>query len=481
MLGLQGTKMIDSGLTGLVASRSITTSGRRRIVNQNDIVVGTPVANRHYQQIEPLIGFFVNTLVLRAEIDSEEDIRSFIRKVGMDVIDAQLHQDLPFEKLVEELNTPKDTTRNPIFQVMFGVQGFGNQQPDKSLFEQYTEELNYSVAKFDITTMINDSQTKLSGSFNYATSLFNEESIKGYIETYLHILTQFSEIKPATKLSQLSYLNQSSYQTMVYDWNKTEKAYPDTKTIHELFEEQVAKTPDNIAVVYEDTKLTYQELNQKANQLAHYLRANYTIQGDDLVALCLDRSEYMLIAILGTLKAGGAYVPMDPSYPDERIGYILEDTKAKVVITNELYAERLCSIKDTWNIDKSANDVANAKSMNDQVAKGILAIDSQAIQNKLSQASLANPEINISSQHLAYVIYTSGTTGKPKGVMVEHNGVVCFSVCRSYIQIDQNTTILGYSNYVFDGSIFDMFSTILNGGKLPIQVFLSLKLAVILY
>ncbi|OYX94161.1 MAG: hypothetical protein B7Y76_10960, partial [Sphingobacteriia bacterium 35-40-5] len=401
----------------------------RAYSNQSDLVIGSPVANRHYSQIENLIGFFVNTLALRVEVDSNLLVKDFIQHIGKEVVSAQFYQDLPFEKLVEELGIAKDTSRHPIFQVMFSVQGFGSKQfsnQRSELLQTYTLSSNaslYSAAKFDITTIIDDSQTTLRGSFNYAVSLYKEETIFSFIETYTEILRQFVELKEnkdkleQTRILDLHYLKAEQYQQIIYDWNATDKEYPSDKTIHQLFEEQVVKTPDNIAIVYEDTKLTYRELNERSNQLANYLRKEYDVQPDDLIALCLDRSEYMLIAILAVLKAGGAYVPMDPGYPEERLKYILEDTQAKVILANEIYQKQLIELS------KSSESLVIALKVS------VVAIDSDAIKAALNEQvlsdpiSLSNLLIHVTSKNLAYIIYTSGTTGNPKGVMVEHKGV----------------------------------------------------------
>jgi len=269
----------------------------RSYSNQDDIVLGTPVANRNYSQLENLIGFFVNSLALRVKINPELSVIEFIKSIGHEVINAQLHQDLPFEKLVEELNVPKDTSRHPIFQVMFGVQGFGDKvllnthDADKvnQLLSNYELEGGYQIAKFDLTTLIDDSQSQLRGSFNYATSLFKKDTITGMINTFITLLEQFANLSTQQvdqiKVKQLSYLNQDTYQQIIYDWNwnTAKQVYPSDKTIHQLFEEQVVRTPNNIAIVYEDTQLTYTQLNEKSNQLAHYLRQTYKIKPDDLI------------------------------------------------------------------------------------------------------------------------------------------------------------------------------------------------------
>ena len=369
--------------------------------NQDDLVLGTPIANRHYSQIENLIGLFVNTLALRIKIDPEENIKKYIQRVGRDVEEAQMHQDLPFEKLVEELKVEKDTSRHPIFQVVFGLEDFtGKLEAEKkedgikisALLKEYTGEIGYNIAKFDLSVFIEDKNASLLGNFNYATTLYKKETIQGHIETYTEILRQLAELsnnetkQNNSRVKDIKYLSNIQYTKVIEEWNKTEKEYPRDKTIQELFEEQVEKTPDNIAVVYEGRKLTYRELNEKANQLAHYILERHRIKPDTLIGLCLDRSENMLIGILATLKTGAAYVPMDPNYPNTRIQYILEDTKANLVLTNEEHRERL-----------------------EEIVKGsvdILGIDQEDIQIFFSEQISSNPKTETTSEHLAYIIYT---------------------------------------------------------------------------
>ena len=290
----------------------------RAYSNQNDIVIGTAFANRNYTAITDLIGFFVNSLVLRQEVDANISIESFIKAVGEEVILAQLHQDLPFEKLVEELKVVKDPSRHPIFQVMFSLQNFGGEVNGiHELVEPCSLGSSYEVAKFDLSVFLNDDQDEINGSFNYATSLFNVDTIKRLVNTYTILLEQLAELIKNKKVSlvkikELSYVGKADYKKLVYAWNETDVVYPEDKTIHELFGEQAKKTPNKIALIYEDVELSYKELHERSNQLANYIRGEYKVKPDDLIALCLDRSEYMLISILAVLKAGGAYVPMDP-------------------------------------------------------------------------------------------------------------------------------------------------------------------------
>jgi len=437
----------------------------RSYSNQDDIVIGTPIANRHFSQIENLIGFFVNSLALRIQIDSGELIKEFIQRVGSEVVGAQLHQDLPFEKLVENLKIVKDTSRHPIFQVMFGVQGFGaglynlaNEQTTAdltNLLQDYKPvDSLYNVAKLDMSTFIDDSQTCLKGSFNYRVSLYAEETIIRFIESYTEILRQIAGIannsqkQEQIKITNLNYLNQEQYKKIIHTWNNTDKDYPKNKTIQILFEEQVEKTPDNIAVIFEERKLTYRELNEKANQLARYIRQTHDIKPDTLIALCLDRSEHILIAILAVLKTGGAYVPMDPNYPDERVQYILKDTNTKIVLTNEIHRQRL---ENLITISQTT----------------ILGID--GLQEQLKTQTSINLKIDTDRTNLVYVIYTSGTTGNPKGVMIDHENISNYIWnIKQHIQLSSEDRIDFSTNIGFDLTVTTTLCSLCLGSQVVV-------------
>ncbi|MSO13387.1 N-(5-amino-5-carboxypentanoyl)-L-cysteinyl-D-valine synthase [Rickettsiales endosymbiont of Trichoplax sp. H2] len=424
---------------------------------QEDIVIGMPVANRHYMQIEDLIGFFVNTLALRVEIGSlkNKTLKEFIKYVGSKVIEGQVHQDLPFEKLVEELQVAKDTSRHPIFQVIFELRSFSDDEDtdgSNKLLEPYindTKEELYKIAKFDIETFIDDRNDSgaLKGLFNYRVSLYKEESIKRLISIYKTILGQIAKVlrdiekKERFKIDEISYLTREEENLIVNKWNKTSTPYPENKTIHELFEEQVERTPDSIAVVYEDVKLTYKELNQKANNLAHYLIEHCNVTPNTLIPLLIDRSEHMIVSILAVLKIGGAYVPMDPEYPNKRINYILKDTKAKVILINEKYEIRLQEMLNNKVVSKSINKYDNAVSIFSIESNELIQeIDKVLPHDKALDKNLQIQDLNPKS--IAYIIYTSGTTGEPKGVMQLHSNVMrLFTATEEWYHFNKNDVI----------------------------------------
>ncbi|MBL3550485.1 non-ribosomal peptide synthase/polyketide synthase, partial [Chryseobacterium sp. KMC2] len=418
---------------------------------QDDIVVGSPIANRHHAGLEDIIGFFVNTLALREKIDAEQNLKDFILQVSKSVTEAQSHQDLPFEKLVEELGVEQDTSRHPVFQVMFGLQNFGGDASSENngdaLFYPFDGEIDYQVAKFDLTTMIDDGGENIHGMFNYAKAIFSKETVGNMIHSYEFLLNQIAETEGQKdiRLSELNFIPQEQYKKVTEVWNTTHTEYQAEMTVHQLFENQVLKTPDQTALVYQDVQLSYRELNERSNRLANYLIETYNLQPDDIIPLCLDRSEHMLIAVLAVMKAGAAYVPMDPSYPVDRIKHILQDTNATIVLTEEKSAEKIGGLENI----------------------GLLSLDNVSLKAQLEIAESKNPATKVNSGNLAYVIYTSGTTGLPKGVMIEHSGVI--NLIESMIKahrLEEFQEVGCYSNYVFDAFVYEAFPVLCNGNTL---------------
>ncbi|CAA7197537.1 Tyrocidine synthase 3 [Chryseobacterium potabilaquae] len=307
--------------------------------------------------------------------------------------------------------------------------------------------------------MIDENGDTLSGTFNYAKSLFKGSTIEHMVSTYLYLLDQFVDyhdsVSSHTKLSSLHLVREED-TNVISMGEGSYYEYDGSSLLHELFEHQVDKTPDHIALVYEDVSLTYQELNERSNQLAHYLLDTYKIVPDELIPLCLNRSEDMLIGILGVLKAGGAYVPMDPGYPMERIDHILKDTHARVILVEESTQSLLSDYKGCVSVCGS-----------EEVEFSVVSLDNVSVVDTLSGCSVTNPVTGVKSDNLAYVIYTSGTTGKPKGVMIEHSGVVnLVSDLYSRYELTSEDVIFQFANYIFDASIEQMMLAILNGNKL---------------
>jgi hypothetical protein len=308
-----------------------------RYTGQDDIVVGSPIANRNRTEIEGLIGFFVNTLVLRSNFSVNPTFTQLLAQVREMALGAYAHQDLPFEKLVEELKPERSLSYPPLFQVMFVLQN----APSTALtFEGLSASpvgIGGETAKFDLTLSMGESADGLRGSLQYSTDLFDDATIarmSGHLQTLLEGIVG----NPNRRISHLPILTQAEDHQLLAEWNDTRRDYPSDKGIHELFEVQVEKSPDAIAVIFEDQQLTYRQLNIKANQLAHHLR-RLGVGPDVLVGVCMERSLEMVIALLGILKSGGAYVPLDPEYPKERLAFILEDAQPAVLVTQERFLE----------------------------------------------------------------------------------------------------------------------------------------------
>lgn len=423
-----------------------------KYTGQDDIVTGGIIANRHHRQTKDLIGFFTNTQVNRILLSKSQNFLELVQQVHQDQIDAQSFQDLPFEKLVNELGVERDASRHPIFQIMFTVDGSGYKNITANVKREYFKPYDVAtaddVAKFDLTINIDDTEEELEGSISYATSLFTKETIERFAQHYTYLLELLSK-NPNKPFSEISILNTEEYNKLIYEWNKTDKEYTKDKTIHKLFEGCMENAPDRIAISCEDQELTYRELNEKSNSLARYIRNKYfeqtgeVLRPDTFIALYLDRSIEMVIGILAVLKAGGAYVPIDITYPKERIDYILDDTRAEIILTQR-----------HLNIDCLAK-LKHDKIIYTDLAEGLYKEEDRTNLPEYSKAT-----------NLAYVIYTSGTTGRPKGVMVEHCQVASFAVDNNFINYEKTFVVAGVSNYAFDGSVFDMFFSLLNAKKL---------------
>ena len=426
-----------------------------KYTGQDDIITGSVNANRHHRQTEGIIGFFVNTLANRTLLNKTQSFEDLIQQVHQEQIQAQLYQDLPFEKLVEELGVERDPSRHPVFQVMFGIHDIGNQDnstdQQKNYLIPFQAEDAYAVEKFDLSINIYDGQEELMGHISYATGLFHKDTIERFIHHYTYLLEQLAE-SPEQPYSQHNLLSPEEYERIVYDWRVTEKVYPIEKTIYQLFQEQVEKTPDNIALVYEEQQLSYKQLNEKSNQLARHIRtafqhrAAHELTPDTLIALWMDRSLEMVIGILAILKAGGAYVPIDTNYPQDRIDYILEDTRAQLILSQ-----------------RQLSDGSNAQLPTDKVIYIDLA------EQFYKEGDTSNLQPHSKATDLAYVIYTSGTTGKPKGVKIAHKSLNNLVFVQKHaLEINSQSKVLQYASLIFDASVWEIFSALSFGAELSI-------------
>ncbi len=437
-----------------------------KYANQTDITIGTVVANRQHPQLADLIGFFSNTLPLRFQLQMSNTLNCYIKSIQAEMLEAQLHQDMPFEKLIDSLQLERDLSKHPLFQVMFVMHQIfeGTNEGIQAHLKPLSLSDKYQVSTFDLTLSLQVSKENITGIIQYTTSLFEPKTIERLISSYECILTEMvtSLDKP---ISEFSVLSVQEYRRIIDDFNRTKQSYECEKTIHQLFEEQVVKTPEHVAIAYNTRRLTYNELNQKANQLAHYLRKNYSFREDELIALCLDRSEYLIIAMLGVLKAGVAYVPLAPSDPDSQICHILNDTNARLIISNVSYQDKWASDLLSSYIFKTQQTVENCSIINQHVS--LIEIDSDEMQNVLNSQDIINPHQVITGRNLIYVIYTSGTTAMPKGVMIEHTSLVNFITYQLSL-LNSNDIIASYFNYVFDAITLDIYPALLNGNTLHI-------------
>ncbi|BAZ87501.1 non-ribosomal peptide synthetase [Dolichospermum compactum] len=425
----------------LLATLSILLS---RYSRQEDLCIGSPIANRTHSQTQGLIGFFVNTLVMRQQIKLDLSFIEFLQQTRQTCLDAYAHQDVPFDVLVEKLRPERSMSYNPLFQVMFTLEN--NASPDLDLSGLDTELLGVkgAIAKFDLTLMVMEDDHQLNCSWEYATDLFEEGTIQRMAE-HFEVLLQGIIDHPQKPIHTLPLITAAELQQL-QRWNQTQTDYFQDKTFVDLFAEQVINNPHNIAVVFESENLTYQQLNEKANQLANYLIENYKVQPDTLIGISVERSLEMIIGVLGIMKAGGAYVPIDINYPQERIKFMLEDSGISVLLTQSFVVDKL-------PLDSLENPIE------------VVYVDEEL--NKYP-SPIVNCQLSaVNYNNLAYVIYTSGSTGKPKGVMIEHGGLVNLILAVDEIlQIQPQSRVLQFANFSFDASIWEIASTLSAGACL---------------
>ncbi|MEQ5837805.1 amino acid adenylation domain-containing protein, partial [Marinobacter sp. NFXS9] len=429
-----------------------------RLSGQETVVIGTPVANRPRAELEELIGFFVNTLAIRIDVSSGEGeltVAQFFDRVKAQALGAYAHQDAPFEQVVEELQPGRSLNHSPLFQVMFAFQN----TPKESELElsgmtlsgfEGVNAAEQGQAQFDLSLTLGESLREggavLVGELNYAYVLFNHSTIERwivYLKTLLTNIAETSTMLDEQPLHSLSMLPKAEREQLLYGFNDTTVSYPQDRCIHELFEAQAERRPDAIALVFGEQQLTYRQLNEKANQLAHRLVAE-GVKPDSLVGLCVERSLEMVIGLLGILKAGGAYVPIDPVYPAERIEYMLSDSGVSWLLTQQ-------ALKGCLPTDDRQR---------------VLYLDEEGT---YAEQPTVNPEpetLGLRASHLAYVIYTSGSTGQPKGVMIEHEGAVnhCLAMVET-LDLNEEDTIAQTAGISFDISVWQSITALLIGGK----------------
>jgi len=408
-----------------------------RYTHQDDISVGTSIANRTRAETEGLIGCFVNMLVLRTDLSGDPSFRELVQRVREVALGAYAHQDLPFEKLVEELNPAREMSHTPLFQVLFTLQNAPMQLLELSGLTLRSLAVDRRTAKFDWLLSMLDTEQGLAASWEYNTDLFNDTTITRLLE-HFQTLLEGIVANPEQRLSSLPLITASERQQLLVEWNDTAIDYPREQCFHQLFAQQVERMPDSIAVVFEDQQLTYAELNARTNQLAHHLQT-LGVGPDVLVAICVERSLEMVIGLLGILNAGGAYLPLDLTYPKERLAFMLEDARAPVLLTQQRFVGSLPESK-----------------------AHVICLDTawEATAGEPGE----NPISGTIAQNLAYVIYTSGSTGKPKGTMIPHQGLMNYlHWCTQVYLTEGGRGAPVHSPIGFDLTITSLFSPLLVG------------------
>ena len=408
-----------------------------RYTGQEDLAVGSPIANRNRSELEGLIGFFVNSLVLRTNLAGNPTFRALLRQVQATTLAAYAHQDVPFEKLVEVLQPARDFSRNPLFQVVFALQNAPIaplQLPGLTLSPL---DFDSGTTRFDLEYHCFKALDKLHCTMIYSTDLFESATISRMLQQFQVLLTSIVA-NPDQPIAHLPLLTPAESHQHLITWNNT--ALDDAQTfIHQRVEAQAAETPDAIAAVFANQFLTYRELNQRANQLAHHLQ-QLGVGPETVVGLCVDRSPDLIISVLGIWKAGGAYLPLDSSYPSDRLNFMLKDAQVDLLVTQQMYGDQFSDRLQRVYLDHDWTDFSYKSK---------------------------NPTSQVTADNLAYVIYTSGSTGKPKGVLVEHRGLSnLIAAQRQAFNLQPTHRILQFASLNFDASIFELVMALANGSAL---------------
>ncbi|MEO0645546.1 MAG: amino acid adenylation domain-containing protein, partial [Cyanobacteria bacterium J06650_10] len=415
-----------------------------RYSGQTDIMIGSPIANRPRKELEPLIGLFLNTLVLRTDLTGEPTFTQLLDRVKQTALGAYAHQDVPFEQLLETLKPERNLSYSPWFQVLFILQNTPQSTQHLADLSIQTEHIEKTTAKFDLTLSISEQIKGLKGTLEYSTELFNADTIErmiGHFQTLLEAIAH----NPNTPINTLPLLTPTEKEQLLTISNQIE---PNVKPaepacIHQLFEAQVQKTPNAIALIHQNQSLTYQQLNEQANQLAHYL-TTLGIGPDSLVGLCLNRSLDMFIGLFAILKSGGAYVPLDPTYPSERLAMMVEDARPHAIIT-----------------------VKSVRASLPDIDIPLIYLDAAQRPAEINNNHAAT---DVADHNLAYVIYTSGSTGKPKGVMIEHRALVNFvKAAIAQYHITPQDRVLQFASINFDAAAEEIFPALCTGATLVLR------------
>ncbi|MBE9212897.1 amino acid adenylation domain-containing protein [Plectonema cf. radiosum LEGE 06105] len=442
-----------------------------RYTHQDDIVVGTDIANRDRTEIEPLIGLLVNTLVLRTDVSGNPTFRELLQRVREVVLGAFAHKDLPFEKLVEILNPNRDISQMmPLFQVKFDLQLASVKPLQLNNLTVERDAYKQEFVKYELRLNLQDTEKGICGQVEYSSDLFDEETIVRLVEHFRVLLGGIVD-NPDCHIGNLPLLSEAESKQILWEWNQTQREYEDL-CIHELFALQVEKTPDAIALVHDDCHLTYRELNKRANQLAHYLQT-LGVKPESKVGVYFERNLELVIGILAILKAGAAYVPLDPTYPEARTAYIIEDAQIEILLTETsppaplLGKERGAGgrLVSPHDREKGVEESFSPLLDKERGAGGGVRLFNDW--EKIAQHSTDNPKSQVTADNLAYLIYTSGSTGKPKGVAIAHRSTVTLLHWAREVFNDQVIAgMLASTSICFDLSVFELFVPLSWGGKI---------------
>jgi amino acid adenylation domain-containing protein len=424
-----------------------------RYTSQSDIAIGSPIANRNRSEIEGIIGFFVNTLVLRSDLAGSPTFRELLDRVRAVTVGAYTHQDLPFEKLVEELHPERSLSHHPLFQVVFGFQNAPMSALELPGLVPSLINIDFKTTRFDLELHLwkcgedfrssdggNWQDTEgLRGIIVYNTDLFEPATIDRMLNHFKTLLLGIVA-NPDRQIANLPFLSEVELNRVTVEWNKTQGENPETKCVHQIFETKVQQYPDAIALNFANDRITYQELNNRSNKLARHLQ-KLGVGAEVLVGICIPQSIDTIVGLLAILKAGGAYVPLDPSYPQERLNFMLADARVAVLLTQSNSIDRF-------------QDFTNP----------IVSIDLDW--ENISQKRADNLQCASNSDHLAYVIYTSGSTGQPKGVAVTHKAINRLVCNPNYIKLEPCNKVAQAANISFDAATFEIWGALLNGGEL---------------
>ncbi|MDW3194571.1 MAG: amino acid adenylation domain-containing protein [Cytophagales bacterium] len=410
-----------------------------KLSNQEDIVIGTPTSGRQHADVDHMIGMFVNTLALRNYPKGTMSFMEFLSAVQSGTLASFDHQGYQYEELVDELKIERDTSRNPLFDVMFSFQNFEESSLEMPGLKLASQNSGHTVSKFDLTLSISENVEQLYLNFEYSTELFEKETIERFNTYFVRIVEQVVS-NPEISLSDIEIISEQERHQILEEFNNTVVDYPHGKTVIELFEEQVENTPNEIAIVFNGEKLLYRDLNEKANSLSVALR-ELGARPNDIIAILLDQTPEMVIAILAILKSGAAFLPIDSEYPKERIDYILKDSAPRLILSTSSLGKRTGIEEDFLDVQRTA----------------------------FFQGSSANPDPVITGSDLAYIIYTSGSTGTPKGTMIEHQSLV--NLCHwhnDYYQVSHLDNSTKYAGVGFDATVWELFPYLVKGACIHI-------------